>query len=139
MAAYADRTKLAQLGLSAGALTNVPTATQDEALEARSRFVDSYLKRAGYTVPISPTSNAGEAVVLAVCILAGYDCLVTRGFNPQSPDSDIRQRYLDIIKWLEMVADRKVDAGVTDPDQTLSNVPLVESDDLRYWTHRGLT
>jgi phage gp36-like protein len=138
LAAYADRTKLSQLGLSAGALANVPTTTQDEALEARSRFVDSYLKRAGYTTPINPTTNAGEAVVLAVCITAGYDCLVTRGFSPQSPDSDIRQRYLDVIKWLEMVANRQIDPGVTDPDQVLANVPTIFSDDIRGWTHRGL-
>lgn len=139
MAAYANRTQLAQLGLSASALLNVPTATQDELLEARSRFVDTYLKQGGVTVPISPESNAGEAVVLAVCVLAGYDCLITRGFNPQSPDSEVRARYLDILAWLKEVAAGTADSGVIgDTTAAVANVPRFVSNEIRGWTPRGL-
>jgi phage gp36-like protein len=136
VAAYATPYRLSQLGVGAKALTDVPTSAQEEALETASRFVDGYLDGAGYAVPIDP-ANSGDAVARAVCIVAAYDLMTTRGYSPSQHDEHIRMRYLDILAWLDKVAEGNIGAGVTDPNQATIRVPEVFTDTIRGWTQRG--
>lgn len=133
--AYADRTDLARLGLRSGALTGVSTGDQDAALEAASDTVDGYL-RSRYTLPLSAW---GDDLRRAVCTIAAWDILTTRGFDPsKGGDEAIRLRYEDAIKWCEAVsAGRvKVTGGITTPTATRSakaSSPATTSSRIRGW------
>lgn len=110
MTAYASRAQLAQHGLPSGALTNVPTATQDAALEAGARRIDTYL-RAQCSVPLL---SPGEDIVEANCVLAGFSILTTKGHNPTFFDTVFQKRYDDTIQWLRDIAAGRVtlDPGI---------------------------
>jgi phage gp36-like protein len=96
--AYATRADLANLGLIGGALVNVSTATQDAVLLAASAIADSYLQSA-FVLPITAW---GQDLVRAVCTIAAYDLLTSRGFGMvQGPDENIRKRYEDALSWLQ--------------------------------------
>lgn len=143
---YATRTDLNQIGILAQALANVPTAAQDEALQAASAVADSYLQDQ-FKLPLT---SWGYDLVRAVCILAAWDCLTVRGYSPQSQgDQNIYKRYEDGIAWLEEVA-----AGKKKPSQIVdSSVPPGSGDGealstpfgggslvtsrVRGWTDRG--
>jgi len=118
--AYASRTQLAQLGLAAAALASVSDDDQDAALEAASGLADSYLQRAGITVPMS--SPYPGALVLHVCKLAGWIVLSARGFDPSDPsDKSVRAGYEDAVAWLEKAAMGKVSLQPYDPVLTVSS------------------
>ncbi len=109
---YASRTDLANLGLIGAALQSVAVVTQDAALLAASGLIDSYLGR--YTLPLA---TWGQDLVRAASIIASYDIMTTRGYSPlpTNADQNIRQRYLDVIKWLEDVRDGVTPLAVIDP------------------------
>jgi len=109
MTAYASRTQLAQHGLPSGALTNVPTGTQDVALEAASRRIDTYL-RAQQSVPLV---DPGEDIVEATCVLAAFSILTTKGHNPTFFDAVFQKRHDDMLDWLRDIAAGRV---TLDPD-----------------------
>lgn len=115
--AYADRTDFTRLGLPAGALTSVPTDSQDAQLAAASSFVDGYLAKR-FTLPLSAW---GDDVTRATCAVAAWDSLTVRGFNPNSPaDVAVRMRYEDIVRWLEKVASGAVvPQGIVDATPTV--------------------
>lgn len=134
---YANRAQLGQLGVGSEALAKVPTPAQDEALESASRLIDGFLAPAGYTVPVTPTSNAGGQVVRAVCIVAAYDLMVVRGYqSSQEGDDQLRKRYEDIIlTWGPAVANGDIDPGVIVEDEgdlTTGEVAIA-SDEPRGW------
>lgn len=97
---YATTTELARYGLSEEQLEDVDPADQDGALEAASRLMDTYL--AGrFSVPIaSPGADLAECCA----VIAGYNLISVEGFNPEGGDANIRNRYLDKIRWLEQIA-----------------------------------
>lgn len=149
---YATSTDLASLGLIGGALSNVPTATQDAALIAASALADSYLQ-SRYDLPIT---RWGQDLARAVCQIAAYDLLTSRGFGMvQGPDANIRQRYLDALEWLQEVSQGKqtpayvidssvnIGTGGTAVDgsvvtTTQGGIQIV-TQDVRGWTDRGST
>jgi phage gp36-like protein len=97
---YATRADLTNLGLLAGALSSVPTATQDAALLAASGLADAALQ-SRYILPLT---RWGQDLVRCVCIIAAYDLLTSRGYGPQQGvDDNIRKRYLDQLDWLKEV------------------------------------
>lgn len=101
---YATQANLAQLGLISGVLASIPGTTQDAALLAASGIADSELQ-SRYILPLQ---QWGQDLVLAVCKIAAYDLLTSKGFNPAAgADSNIRQRYLDALEWLKLVGDGK--------------------------------
>jgi phage gp36-like protein len=63
------------------------------------------------------TTGWPRAIKRATCIIAAYDLLAGRGFDPESgTDAIIVERYRQIIKWLEAVAADAVE--VLDIDDT---------------------
>lgn len=135
MTAYATRAELYALGIGSDALTGVSTDTQDTALEAGSRMVDSYARRRNGT-PF-PASAVPYELRRATCIIAAWDLLTTRGFSPQTANGDdaVKERYDNTIAWLKDVA-----RGVAHLDDTADATPseqeaapLIYSDDETDW------
>ncbi len=98
---YAQQADLANLGLIGGALATIPGATQNAALDAASAVVDSYLQ-SRYHLPLT---QWGQDLVRATCCIAAYDLMSSRGYSPVgASDVNIRQRYLDVLEWLQEVS-----------------------------------
>jgi phage gp36-like protein len=116
MTRYATTTDLTRLGLPSGALTNVPTATQEEALDAASATMDGYLAQL-FTLPLSAWR---EDITRCCAVLAGWDLMVTRGFQPGAGnDETLRLRYEDAQRLLrDWSARRATPQGVTDATPT---------------------
>lgn len=108
--AYATRADLTRLSLPAAALAGVPEADQDAALEAASDLADSYLA-ARYTLPLVSWQ---DDLRRAVCAIAAYDLMVRRGFSPQGADEQLRLRYEDALRWLDLVARGLVSPAIED-------------------------
>jgi phage gp36-like protein len=129
--AYATTTQLYAIGVPEAALTSVDPSHVAIGLDVASAFVDSYL-RARYDVPFIVVPFD---VTRATCIIAAYDLMVARGYSPETVDNELRNRYLDIIKWLE-----RISAGELSPfdpnTATTSGASYgvsVSTDDLRGW------
>lgn len=123
--AYATRTQLTQLGLPSTALTNVPTATQDAALEAASDRIDSYL-RGRYSVPLeSPTDD----IVEACCVLAAFRLLTTKGHNPTFFDQTFADQAAETLQWLKDLGSGKanLDPSIDASPETHEGAPLISS------------
>lgn len=150
---YATRTDLNQIGILAQALVNVPTAAQDEALQAASAVADSQLQ-GQYILPII---NWSYDLVRAVCAIAAWDCLTVRGYSPQAQgDQNIRLRYEDAMAWLDRVSKGQespayiTDSSVAAGGQTLpppadgsvvfstSGGFQLQTTAVRGWTDRGV-
>lgn len=119
MTRYASTTNLTRLGLRSEALTGIATATQEAALDAASALADGYLRSRGYVLPLSAWS---DDLTRVVAILAAFDLLVTRGFDPSSGADDVMLRRVEMAtSWLRDVA-----AGRVTPDVTDSTSGVVE-------------
>ena len=127
---YATRDDLFRLGLPEGALRGVPPATIEDALEAASRLADSYL-RARYALPLS---SWDEALTRAVAIIAAYDLMAVRGYDPaRGADEVLRLRYEDAIRWLERVAAGAVSPEVQDSTPDVREGAFSAVTSLRRW------
>lgn len=103
MAAYANRTDLGNLGLAAGVIASIPTATQDEHLEKASRWADTRL-RTRYPLPLAPGSW-GDDLKEIVCVRATWTLLCFRGFDPDKPiDAAVKLRAAEVKELLKDVA-----------------------------------
>lgn len=133
--AYATTTDLVRLGIGAAALTGVSSTIQDAALEAASDTADGYM-RGRYTLPLV---SWGDDLRRAVCAIAAWDLLTTRGYDPaRGSDDAVRLRYQDAIAWLDRVSQGRVvvSGGNTDPTATRharASGPRVSSDRTRGW------
>jgi phage gp36-like protein len=112
--ARATRDDLYALGLPEGALSNVPTADQDDALGAASDLVDTYL-RSHHTLPLA--APYPPSIIRAESVLAAWDLITTRGHNPIGFDESLERRAEATIRWLEKLAAGSVSLG-TDADAT---------------------
>ncbi len=124
---------LAKYGVSAVALAPIDSAVQDAACASASEVVDSYF-RDRYKLPLSAW---GIDVIRATAILAVYDLLVVRGYNPSAgADVNVRLRYEDTLKWLLQVARQEVQANVTPTQDQASGYddPRIMSNDSRGWS-----
>lgn len=139
---YTDRNGLEAWGIPAGALKGVRSEVIDLAIDSASRLVDSYIGSV-YSLPLEAV---GRDVARATAVIAAYDLLSVRGFNPATPgaDENFRLRYEDAIAWLDKV--RKGDVVSTgtvgapgEPAPTASSVgrPSVISSSQRGWSSRG--
>jgi len=133
MAAYATREDLYRLGIRAEALEEISTDDQDAALEASSRYADSFLA-SRFQLPLIAPYPAD--LVANVCQHAAYTLLAgTRGFNPESSQS-LRDRYDDAVDWFKGISRNLVHPQVTDSSPTTSSgrPPRVVSKPPRGWT-----
>ena len=96
MAVYADRTDLARHGTNIECLNRIPTADQDEALLTMSAVADDYL-RERFPLPLTTWSRSLRAHVAA---MAAYELLSVRGYNIDSSDKLLRERFDAAIAWL---------------------------------------
>lgn len=99
--ARATLSDLYALGLPADALAHVPTADQEEALDAASDTVDTYL-RAHHTLPL--VAPYPKSIIRAEAVLAAWDLITTKGHNPIGFDESIERRAEKVIAWLEKLA-----------------------------------
>lgn len=122
---YASRTDLTAYGIPANALGGLTTAQQDAALDAASKRVDSYL-RGRYGLPLIAW---GVEITQATCVIAAYQLMHTRGYNPASgADVNIENRYHETIAWLEQVQRQAAHPDVTpQPAAPTYNRPTVIS------------
>lgn len=133
--AYATRIDLTRFGLPSGALTGVADATQDAAIEAASDVADSYM-RSRYTLPLT---GYGDDLKRAVCAVAAWDLLTTRGYDPNAGgDEAVKLRHDAAMKWLGDVSAGRahVSGGNTTPTATRharASSPRVDSDRTRGW------
>lgn len=144
---YATRTDLANLGMIGGALSTVSATTQDAALVAASATADACLS-SRYELPLS---SWGTDLVRAVCCIAAYDVLTSRGFGlVGASDENIRKRYEDAIEWLRLVSQDKatpshvVDSSSSDGEGQDGSISTsthgafqMETSPVRGWTDRG--
>jgi phage gp36-like protein len=115
---YAQPSDLAVAGVAAAAIASFTTPQQNAALVNASRLLDGYF-RAKFVLPLV---QVGADVVRATCIVAAYDLMVSRGYNPSAGgDPIIKDRYREIIGvppmqlgWADMVANGKITPDVTD-------------------------
>lgn len=136
MTAYANRTDLTRFGISANALTNVSTEAQDAALEAASRVADSYL-RSRYALPLT---GYVDDLKRAVCHVAAWDLLTTRGYDPnRGGDEAVKLRHDTAIAWLKDVCAGRaaVSGGNTTPGPSrpsrVASAASVSSSSKRGW------
>lgn len=137
---YATRADLAAYATTAVAIESIPTATQDAALEARSRWLDGYFA-AQFQLPLLTWESD---VKLAVAKAAAYDLAVARGFNPNAPgDDNLRIGLEEATRWAVDVARGIVIPQVTDSSPSESggttDAPIVVSGTQRGWSRRGTT
>lgn len=136
---YASISDLQTLGVRAEALAKFTPVQKNEALDDASRTMDSYFRKQ-FTLPFVAV---GGDLARACAAIAAYDLVSARGLNPEGNDENIRLRYLDAIKWLEMVAAGKVLPDVTDSSpaaeegQSSGGGPRVVSSSSRGYSSRG--
>ena len=131
MSKYANIGDLTSFGLPGAALTDIPVYDLELALEAASADIDSYLN-SQYELPVS---NWGHDITRACSILASYDIMCVRGFNPAGDDANIEKRADDVRKWLTLISQGRVSPlGLVDSSQT-SKVggPMVYTMPKRGW------
>ena len=96
MAVYADRTDLARHGTSAQSLAQIDPAEQDEALLTMSAVADDYL-RERFPLPLTAWSRS---LRMHVAAMAAYELLSVRGYNVDSSDKILKERFDAAIAWL---------------------------------------
>lgn len=135
--AYIDEEYFASVSLPSDALTDLEEGDVENAIEAASRTVDSYLRKR-FSLPLV---SWGNDVSQAVADLAQYNLLSRRGFRPNSGNDEIVvRRRDDAVKWLENVA-----RGLVEPDIVDSTPELDEEGSLAHsdnavsmqWNTRG--
>lgn len=132
MSRYAVPSDLAALGLPVAATDGTDPAALQAALDAASDRADSYL-RSRFTLPLTTVTNDLKS---AVCSIAAFRILTTRGFNPESgSDTALKLLFDDAIKWLTMVGDGRITPAFTDSsgDPDAPTAPLVISNCRRGW------
>lgn len=113
MSRYATYADLYTLGAPETAFDGLAPEALDGALDAACDTVDSYLANR-FTLPL--TAVNGD-VKRAACIIAAYDLIAGRGWNPSNSGGDSDQlstRYDKVIEWLRDVAKGLVTPVVTD-------------------------
>jgi phage gp36-like protein len=135
---YASIDDLDTLGVTMEALADIEAPPKATALVDASDVMNGYL-RGRYTLPLLAVSGDFKRYCLAIAV---YDLLSARGYNPEAgADGNIRDRYLDAIKWLEGVRDGKINPDVADssPDAVPGGPgrARVISSSSRGWSNRG--
>jgi len=107
---YASLADLTIYGLPATALGNLTVQQQQDALDTASDEVDSYL-RGRYALPLQ---DWGVEIRKATCVLAAYELMAVRGYEPGAgADPVLQNRYNETIAWLNKVQRQAAHPNVT--------------------------
>jgi phage gp36-like protein len=111
--AYASLADIGIYGLNTATLPPwIVTSTQQAKLDAANAKVDSYLN-SKFRLPLVAY---GKDIVEAAAVMAAFELIVLRGFDPESEkDKIFSDRYERTIKWLEGIAAGTVLPNVTEP------------------------
>lgn len=115
---YAQPADLANLGLSAQALSVITLPEQNAALLKASNEADGYLNTR-FTLPLI---SWGADLTGHVCAIAAYRLMVVRGYNPEANNS-LRKSFEDAIKWLTDVAANRVNPIIVDGSSAPGGIP----------------
>jgi phage gp36-like protein len=136
MAQYCTIQQLERLGIKAEALARFQAPAKTEACVAASAKIDSYLANV-FTLPLIAV---GTDLTRCCAIIAAYDLLSSQGLSPEGNDENVRLRYLDELKWLQLIAEGKIVPDATgSPPETAVQVgrPRVVSSPSRGYSTRG--
>ncbi len=99
--------ELIQLTDRSGATGEIVAAVLDRAIADAQEEIDSYLRAAGYTVPLDPVPGIVTRIASDIARYHLYDDQATE---------EVRNRYKDQIRFLERVASGDVQIGVQPGD-----------------------
>jgi phage gp36-like protein len=110
---YCAPVVLTSTGLPIEALEVVKTFALADALRVATGVVYGYLARF-YEMPLIAWTPSVER---AVTIIAAYDILTARGYNPTAEaNEEFSKRYASIIKWLEYVGANGEEGVIGSPE-----------------------
>lgn len=123
---YASLADLYKYGIPLAALNGITTEEQEAALDAASAMADDYLADV-VDLPLEPDSWS-FSLRRYVAVIAAYDLLRVRGFNPEGSDVLIVREYERAMKWLENVSskDISITIGQDPPAPTMISPPAVD-------------
>ncbi len=110
MTAYAVLADLYAYGMPLVAMGSVLTATQQIILDGRNDYADDRM-RARYKLPLQ--SPYPVSLKQNICMLAAWDILVARGYNPAAgADVNIATRGEMAMKWFDDVERQRAHPNV---------------------------
>lgn len=102
---YATLQQLVDLGAKERQLSGITPEERQSALDSASSQIDSYL----YKVYKLPLLKYDTALSRACAIMAAWDLLSVRGFNPDTKQGELLERRYDgVIAWLDKISTGKV-------------------------------
>lgn len=120
---YATPTQFGLYGLPTAALDGLDP---QDYLDGAFGEINTYL-RGRYALPIV---TIPIELVRAECVIATYDFLSFRGFDPEAgADKNVWMRYRAVKKWLHAIADGKINLDIAADSTPVYNDggPLVSS------------
>lgn len=130
MTAYATFEEFENLGLIASAIDDCSQV--EAAILSASRFADSLI---GTRYP-GPLETWPESLTNAVCKIAAFEYMATRGYQPEGPDEIILIRRNQAVDWLKMIGRGQavlVGVGAKAPTPAAPTAARVSSDEQRGW------
>lgn len=119
---YATIEDLDTYGIPSAALSSLTRAKLQKILDGAGALANTYLGDK-YQLPL--TGEVDVSITMAVCWIASWMALCTRGFNPDNPgDVVVRTSYEDGIKLLTRAANgqARMDVKQTNPESLQPNV-----------------
>lgn len=121
---YATVADLDNYGVPSIAFGQLTAGQKTAALASASALMDSYF-RARYNLPFKAF---GVDVVECCAVLAAYNAMMMRGFNPAGgADKNFELRYQKKLKWLQDVKEQMVHPDVTENASLPMAQPVIAS------------
>lgn len=112
MTPYAVLANLYVYGMPAVAMGAVLVSTQQSILDGRNDYADDKM-RARYALPLRTPYPV--SLIQNICMLAAYDCMMVRGFNPAAgADVAIKERAEMALKWFDDVERQRAHPNVVE-------------------------
>lgn len=123
---YASVAQFYVYGLPQTAVGAMTAAQIQGALDTASSEIDGYFKGRPYALPLTAW---GIEVVRWCCVMAAWELLSVRGFNPAGADAVLRIRWEDTMKTLREVQRKAYHPDVTEGSQSVAGrvQPIVRS------------
>ncbi len=132
MAAYLTDKQLVDNHLPGDVAAQSTVTDRAAWIDAASAQADGYLRRAGYTLPLT---SVGDDLQAAVGAIATYHLASKLGLLPEpAAQSAIYLRYKAALEWLRGVAEGSITPIVAgDPADDTSAAPLIATEPPREW------